>query len=162
METAMLRRLRLKFVALNMATAAVVLAVVLAVVFTAICGINYQQGTNGVRSALDVAIDHAGDAAKMPPVDGILAPTRPAPAPREATAWGLPSRAKSPKSMGGASPPPATRPTAPPSPSRCPFGLPEPVSLRACFPPSLQSSHIRYFLQFQTRPSTCMNKRFRR
>lgn len=37
----MLRRLRLKFVALNMAT----VAVVLAVVFTAICVINYQQGT---------------------------------------------------------------------------------------------------------------------
>ena len=70
METTMLRRLRLKFVALNMAT----VAVVLAVVFTAICVINYQQGTNGVYSALDAAIDHAGDAAKMPPVDGILGP----------------------------------------------------------------------------------------
>ena len=58
----MLRRLRLKFVALNMAT----VAVVLAVVFTAICVINYQQSTNGVYSALDAAIDHAGDAAKMP------------------------------------------------------------------------------------------------
>ena len=66
----MLRRLRLKFVALNMAT----VAVVLAVVFTAICVINYQQSTNGVYSALDAAIDHAGDAAKMPPVDGILGP----------------------------------------------------------------------------------------
>ena len=66
----MLRRLRLKFVALNMAT----VAVVLAVVFTAICVINYQQGTNGVYSALDAAIDHAGDAAKMPPASGVLGP----------------------------------------------------------------------------------------
>ena len=52
METTMLRRLRLKFVALNMAT----VAVVLAVVFTAICVINYQQSVASAHEAMSNAI----------------------------------------------------------------------------------------------------------
>lgn len=45
----MLKKLRIKFIALNMAT----VAVVLAVVFTAICVINYQQSVGRVYEALD-------------------------------------------------------------------------------------------------------------
>lgn len=53
----MLKKLRAKFIALNMATAAMVLIVV----FTAICVINYQQDVQDVYSALDAAVSHAGD-----------------------------------------------------------------------------------------------------
>lgn len=52
----MLKKLRLKFVALNMAT----VAVVLAVVFTAICVIDHQQSVARVQEALDAAVAHAG------------------------------------------------------------------------------------------------------
>ena len=55
----MLKKLRVKFVALNMAT----VAVVLAVVFTAICVINHKQSTDDVYSVLDNAISRAADAA---------------------------------------------------------------------------------------------------
>ncbi len=55
----MLKKLRVKFVALNMAT----VAVVLAVVFTAICIINHKQSTDDVYSVLDNAISRAADAA---------------------------------------------------------------------------------------------------
>ncbi|WP_080800304.1 sensor histidine kinase [Arabiibacter massiliensis] len=58
----MLKKLRLKFVALNMAT----VAVVLAVVFTAICVIDYQQSVARVQEALDAAVMHAGEAANGP------------------------------------------------------------------------------------------------
>lgn len=52
----MLKQLRIKFVALNMAT----VAVVLVVVFTAICVIDYQQSVGRVNAALDAAVMHAG------------------------------------------------------------------------------------------------------
>ncbi len=68
METPMLKKLRVKFVALNMAT----VAVVLVVVFTAICAINYQQSTNDVYSVLDSAIGRAADASAKHPLDGAL------------------------------------------------------------------------------------------
>ena len=55
----MLKKLRLKFVALNMAT----VAVVLAVVFTAICVIDHQQSVARVQEALDAAVAHAGRSA---------------------------------------------------------------------------------------------------
>ena len=58
----MLRKLRLKFVALNMVT----VTVVLAVVFTAICVIDYQQSVARVQEALDEAVVHAGEAANGP------------------------------------------------------------------------------------------------
>ena len=48
----MLKKLRLKFIALNMAT----VALVLAVVFAAICVINYQQSVGHVRETLDSAV----------------------------------------------------------------------------------------------------------
>lgn len=53
----MLKKLRLKFIALNMAT----VALVLAVVFAAICGINYQQSVGHVRETLDSAVSHVGE-----------------------------------------------------------------------------------------------------
>lgn len=52
----MLKKLRIKFIALNMAT----VAVVLIVVFTAICVIDYQQSVGRVNAALDAALMHAG------------------------------------------------------------------------------------------------------
>ena len=58
----MLKKLRLKFVALNMAT----VAVVLAVVFTAICVIDHQQSVARVQEALDAAVAHAGETAGGP------------------------------------------------------------------------------------------------
>ena len=63
----MLKKLRIKFVALNMAT----VAVVLIVVFTAICVINYQQSVARVHETLDAAVSHAGDnAGGGPYLDG--------------------------------------------------------------------------------------------
>lgn len=56
----MLKKLRLKFIALNMAT----VAVVLVVVFTAICVINYQQSVARVYEALDAAVAHVNDPGK--------------------------------------------------------------------------------------------------
>lgn len=58
----MLKKLRVKFIALNMAT----VAVVLAVVFTAICVIDYQQSVARVHETLDAALAHAGDAGGGP------------------------------------------------------------------------------------------------
>lgn len=58
----MLKQLRIKFIALNMAT----VAVVLAVVFTAICVINYQQSVARVHETLDSAVAHVGDASAGP------------------------------------------------------------------------------------------------
>lgn len=57
----MLKRLRIKFIALNMAT----VAVVLAAVFSAICFISYQQNVAAVYAALGTAIDHADGAARQ-------------------------------------------------------------------------------------------------
>lgn len=54
----MLKKLRIKFIALNMGT----VAIVLATVFTIICAVNYQQSANDVRNALDGAIMRAEDA----------------------------------------------------------------------------------------------------
>ena len=48
----MLKKLRIKFIALNMAT----VAVVLAVIFSAICAINYQQSVASVHEAMSNAI----------------------------------------------------------------------------------------------------------
>ena len=48
----MLKELRIKFIALNMAT----VAVVLAVIFSAICVINYQQSVASVHEAMSNAI----------------------------------------------------------------------------------------------------------
>ena len=48
----MLKKLRIKFIALNMAT----VAVVLAVIFSAICAINYQQSVVSVHEAMGSAI----------------------------------------------------------------------------------------------------------
>lgn len=62
----MLKKLRIKFVALNMAT----VAVVLIVVFTAICVINYQQSVTRVHETLDAAVSHAGDASNAPFTSG--------------------------------------------------------------------------------------------
>ena len=50
----MLKKLRIKFIALNMTT----VALVLAVVFTAICVIDYQQSVGRVHNALDAALSH--------------------------------------------------------------------------------------------------------
>ena len=58
----MLKRLRVKFIALNMATAALVLAVV----FTSICVIDYQQSVVRVHQALDAAISAADDVSAGP------------------------------------------------------------------------------------------------
>ena len=58
----MLKKLRIKFIALNMAT----VAVVLAVVFTAICAISYQQSVARVHETLDAAVSHVGDASGGP------------------------------------------------------------------------------------------------
>ena len=63
MEAAMLRRLRVKFIALNMAT----VAVVLAILFAAICYIDYQQGVSSVHAALDASIDRAAGTGTQPP-----------------------------------------------------------------------------------------------
>ena len=62
----MLKKLRVKFIALNMAT----VAVVLAVVFTAICVIDYQQSVARVHETLDAALAHTGDAGGGPSSDG--------------------------------------------------------------------------------------------
>ena len=48
----MLKKLRIKFIVLNMAT----VAVVLAVIFSAICVINYQQSVASVHEAMSNAI----------------------------------------------------------------------------------------------------------
>ena len=48
----MLKKLRIKFIALNMAT----VAVVLVVIFSAICVINYQQSVASVHEAMSNAI----------------------------------------------------------------------------------------------------------
>lgn len=48
----MLKKLRIKFIALNMAT----VAVVLAVIFSAICVINYQQSVASVHEAMSNTI----------------------------------------------------------------------------------------------------------
>lgn len=61
----MLKKLRIKFVTLNMIT----VAMVLTVVFTAICVINYQQSITHVRETLDGAVSHAGDSS-IQPLDG--------------------------------------------------------------------------------------------
>lgn len=58
----MLKKLRIKFIALNMAT----VAVVLAAVFTAICVINYQQSVAHVHETLDGALAHVSDASGAP------------------------------------------------------------------------------------------------
>ncbi|MEG0759276.1 MAG: hypothetical protein RR505_12780, partial [Raoultibacter sp.] len=50
----MLRKLRIKFIALIMA----MVAVVLLAVFSTICVINYQQAVSDVYTALTSAIDH--------------------------------------------------------------------------------------------------------
>ena len=50
----MLKKLRIKFIVLNMTT----VALVLAVVFTAICVIDYQQSVGRVHNALDAALSH--------------------------------------------------------------------------------------------------------
>lgn len=57
----MLKKLRIKFIALIM----VVVALVLAVSFTTICIIDYQQSTDTVYSALDSAISQAGEKGKL-------------------------------------------------------------------------------------------------
>ncbi|NHM14090.1 sensor histidine kinase [Xiamenia xianingshaonis] len=68
----MLKRLRVKFVALNMAT----VAVVLAVVFTAICVLDYQQSLAQVNGALEATLAHTDPFGKgepggfSPPDDG--------------------------------------------------------------------------------------------
>ncbi len=62
----MLKRLRVKFVALNMAT----VAVVLAVVFTAICVLDYQQSLAQVNGALDATLAHADPFGKGEPEEG--------------------------------------------------------------------------------------------
>ena len=51
----MLKKLRIKFIALNMAT----VAVVLTVVFTAICVVNHRQSVATVDGALNQAIAQA-------------------------------------------------------------------------------------------------------
>lgn len=53
----MLRKLRVKFVTLTMTA----VALVLAVVFTVICVLNYQQSTDAVYSALDAALSFSRD-----------------------------------------------------------------------------------------------------
>ena len=53
----MLRKLRVKFVILTMTA----VALVLAVVFTIICVLNYQQSTDAVYSALDAALSFSRD-----------------------------------------------------------------------------------------------------
>lgn len=70
----MLKKLRVKFIALNMAT----VAVVLAVMFAAICLINYQQAVNDVYEALNSAIDRNSQLGKEP-LAGL--------APPDGTAW---------------------------------------------------------------------------
>ena len=69
----MLKKLRCKFIALNMA----MVAAVLAVVFTAICVINYQQSIGDVYAALNAAIEH--DSKTKEPLADI--------APPDGTAW---------------------------------------------------------------------------
>lgn len=51
----MLKRLRIKFIALNMAT----VAIVLTVVFSVICVISYQQSLQSMQTALSSAVAHA-------------------------------------------------------------------------------------------------------
>ncbi len=53
----MLKKLRIKFIALNMAT----VAVVIAVVFTIVVAINYQQSVTSVTNALDGSIARAAE-----------------------------------------------------------------------------------------------------
>jgi signal transduction histidine kinase len=53
----MLKKLRIKFIVLNMAT----VAAVLAVVFTSVVIINYQQGVTAVVNALDGAVSRAAE-----------------------------------------------------------------------------------------------------
>lgn len=53
----MLKKLRIKFIALNMAT----VAVVIAVVFTIVVAINYQQSVTSVTNALDGSIARASE-----------------------------------------------------------------------------------------------------
>ncbi len=69
----MLKKLRIKFIALNMAT----VAVVLVVVFSAICAINYQQSVNAVYEALGNALSftEAKGAAAQPTPDGETSPS---------------------------------------------------------------------------------------
>lgn len=64
----MLKKLRIKFVAMNMAT----IAVVLTIVFTAICVINYQQNLTRVYSVLDGSLNGIahGDGNKQATLDG--------------------------------------------------------------------------------------------
>ena len=54
----MLKKLRIKFIALNMAT----VAVVLTVVFTTICVVNHRQSVAAVDGALNQAIAQAAEA----------------------------------------------------------------------------------------------------
>ena len=75
----MLKKLRIKFIALNMAT----VAVVLTVVFTAICVINYQQSVARVHETLDAAVTHAGDASGGPIEGGAPVGQAPADSDRE-------------------------------------------------------------------------------
>lgn len=53
----MLKKLRIKFIALNMAT----VAVVLTVIFTTICVVNYRQSVATVDGALNQAIAQASE-----------------------------------------------------------------------------------------------------
>ena len=53
----MLKKLRIKFIALNMAT----VAVVLTVVFTTICVVSYRQSVAAVDGALNQAISQAAE-----------------------------------------------------------------------------------------------------
>ena len=64
----MLKKLRCKFIALNMT----MVAAVLAVVFTAICVINYQQSIGDVYAALNAAIEH--DSKTKEPLANIAPP----------------------------------------------------------------------------------------
>lgn len=62
----MFKKLRIKFIVLNMATVAVVLGVVL----TGICVVNYQQSVSQVTAVLDGAISQAAEAATHTAKDG--------------------------------------------------------------------------------------------
>ena len=58
----MLKKLRIKFIVLNMMT----VAAVLAVVFTSVVIINYQQGVTAVVNALDGAVSRAAERQVVP------------------------------------------------------------------------------------------------
>lgn len=76
----MLKRLRIKFIALTMA----IVATVLVVVFTAICVIDYRQSVDGVQAALDAAVMHApGDERPAPTGAQMPSGEETAPAPLE-------------------------------------------------------------------------------